>query len=70
MINNVDIDYEWLIKEVKSKNPQNLVDVYHCVCSILKLDKDTNDIPKIMDIINIMCDLDANLKCISKRYDK
>ena len=63
------IDYEWLIKEVKSKNSQNLTDVYNCVCNALKLDNNVDDIPKIMGTIDIICDLDANLKCISKRYD-
>ena len=69
MINNVDIDYEWLIKEIKNKNPRNFIEIFNYTCDILKIDRINGNVINeswcyINKVINIMCNLDKDLLAI------
>ena len=66
MINIDLIDYEWLIKEIKNKNPQNFIEIFNYTCDILKIDRINANIVNenwcyINKVIDIICNLDKDL---------
>ena len=59
------IDYEWLIKEIKNKNPHNTIDLLNYTKNILKLDTTTENYIMIDKIVEVMCNLDEELRNIA-----
>ena len=63
MIHN--IDYEWLIKEIKNKIPHNIIEILNYTKDILKLSKTTENYIMIDKIVEVMCSLDEELRNIA-----
>lgn len=68
-MNHLTFNYELLIKKVKSLNPKNDTELYINVFKILgqtgKYDHD-----KLEVVVKMICELDQDLKDISKNYEK
>ena len=63
-INSMDInsiDYEWLITEIKNKNPTGIIEILNFTSEIIKLDTTIENWDTINKIFQIVCQLDEQL---------
>ncbi len=69
----INVDYEWLIKEVKDNKPRNFFDIFNFTCDVLNIDRSVDGVIENWDvsnrIVNILCDLDSDLMLISNEID-
>ena len=66
MINYIDIDYEWLIKEIMNKNPHNNIEMIKYIRDILKLDATIKNSIIIEKIVEVVCNLNEELRNMPK----
>ena len=64
-MNNSEIDYEELIKEIKEQNPKNLTELIYAILAITGVGWKRKHVMNILSIIEIIKPLDTQLYKIS-----
>ena len=62
-----NIDYEWLITEIKNKNPKDIIEILNYTSEIIKLDTTIENWDTINKIVDIVCRLDERLIAIVEK---
>ena len=65
-----NIDYEWLITEIKNKNPKDIIEILNYTSEIIKLDTTIENWDTINKIVDIACRLDKELTDIVEKKQK